>query len=225
MLLRKWIVKPPLSRKERRGAIITLPGRGVPASFMLRFCQAMRLQRTLCAAIEPYRQTWYPMPNGPYDQYHACLGLAYATEFVQKEIEGFLQWQKLAPEQTVLLGFSAGSVVALQLVVSGNKTFAACVSHGGAILEPDKVQAAANKTPIILQHNKNDECFKWSERYVPMRESLLKNGYNVIRLERPFGPHMLYLDDAINVAGLIAPMLGYPKSFVDKHLSRNAGSN
>src|SRR6185437_13193709 len=100
MILRKWIVKPPLSRRPRRGAIIALPGRGIPGSFMLKFCRDMKLNRTLLATIEPYRLTWYPMPHGPEDQGHACMGLEYAVSMAKSEIDKFLKWQDLRKEET-----------------------------------------------------------------------------------------------------------------------------
>ena len=218
MILRKWIVKPPLTKHPRRGAVIVLPGRGIPGSVMLRFCRQMELRRTMLACMEPYRLAWYPMPNGAGDQHLACLGLDFAVDMAAKEIKKFLEWQELKMEETILLGFSAGSVVALQLAIRSDQAWGGCVSLGGAILEPEKVAAAKNNTPIILQHNADDECFKWYERYLPMRDALEANGYNVTRLERPFGHHTFYVNDAVNVATLVALTLGYSKSFVKRYL-------
>jgi len=218
MLIRKWIVKPPLTTKDRRGAIIALPGRGVPGTIMLRFCKDMELRRTMFAAVEPYKLAWYPQPFGPNDQYAAVAGMENSLEVLQDAIERFMQWQDLKPEETVLLGFSAGSVMALQLAMRSEEKWAACVSLAGAILEPEKVEPAKNETPIILQHNADDDCFKWHERYLPMREALEDNGYAVTRLERPFGRHTLYINDAVNVSKLLAPILGYPKGFAEKYL-------
>lgn len=218
MILRRWIVKPPLTRHQRKGAVILLPGRGVPGNLMLRFSREMELRRTLLACMEPYRLVWYPQPNGPKDQTMACKGLEVAVEMVSGEIDRFMEWQGLKPEETALLGFSAGSVVALEVAMRSTKRFAACVSLSGAILEPHNVPEAKNETPIILQHNADDDCFKWHERYVPMREALREKGHNLSCLERHFGSHTLYRDDAINVSRLISPALGYPKGFAKKYL-------
>jgi len=216
--IRRWLVKPPLTLSSRRGAVIVLPGRGIPAPILFRFCREMELRRTLFAAIEPFRLAWYPQPNGSNDQKDACSGLAEAVELVEQELDKFLVWQDLKKEETVLLGFSAGAVLALQIAIRSAERWCACVSLAGAILEPDKVPAAKSDTPIILQHNADDDCFKWFERYLPMRQALEGNGYNVTRLERPFGNHTLYINDAVNVSKLIAPSLGYPEGFYKRRL-------
>jgi phospholipase/carboxylesterase len=222
MFLRKWIVKEPLTTKPRKGCLIILPGRGVPGSLMLHFCREMELRRTLLVSLEPYRLAWYPMPNGANDQKRACMGLPYAVNAVEEGIKRVQAAFGVENRDMALVGFSAGSVVALQVAMRSEQEFAACVSLAGAILEPGKVEPAKNQTPLVLQHNADDECFKWYERYLPMRHALESNGYKVHRLERPFGNHTLYVNDAINVARLIGPRLGYPQKWVEKYLEPKA---
>lgn len=217
-MIRRWIVKPPLTLNSRRGAVIVLPGRGVPGPLLFRFCREMELRRTLFAAIEPFRLAWYPQPNGPDDQKLACKGLGVAVEVVESELAKFMAWQGLAKKETILLGFSAGSVLALQLIMRSEEAWGGCVSLAGAILEPKKVPEAKNQTPVILQHNMDDQCFKWDERYLPMKSALEAKGYNLTCLERPFGNHTLYINDAVNVSKVISKTLGYPKGFYKNRL-------
>jgi predicted esterase len=121
-------------------------------------------------------------------------------------------WSRKHTDLTIV---SAGAVVALQVAMKAKEPFAACVSLAGAIFEPDKVKKPINNTPIILQHNKGDFCFDWYERYLPMKDALKKNGYDVTVLERPNGSHTLYIDDAVSVSKLIATSLGYPKWYAE----------
>lgn len=220
MRVRKVIIKNTLSKKPPKGCVICFPGLGIPGFMMLKFARHMQLRRTTMAAIEPYKLIWYPRPNGPKDQSRTIMGLPYAVRAAYESVEKVKKFTGFDNEQIVLLGFSAGSVIALQLAMQTEKPFAACVSLAGAIFEPNKVIKAKTNTPIILQHNKHDDCFDWFERYLPMRQALLTNGYNLKLLERPYGQHTMYVDDAINVSRQIAPLLGYPKNFADKYLNK-----
>lgn len=207
-------MKPHLGKK-RRGAIITLPGRSLPVSLMMRFCKELHLSNTMVAGIQPEKYQWYPMPFGVNNQQKACEGMEVAYDILSREIDGFLKWQNLKKEETVLLGFSAGAVMALQLAVRSEEKWAACVSLGGAILEPDKVGPVKNETPLILQHNRNDQTFEWFERYLPMRDALENQGHNVVRMERPYGDHCLYREDALAVSRKLSVILGYSQKYFE----------
>lgn len=218
MRVRNIIIKNPLSDKQGKGCVICLPGLGVPARYMFRFARHMELKRTTLVALEPYKLVWYPKPNGAQDQAKTVMGLPYAVRAACEAIEKVKKATGYTNSQIALVGFSAGAVVALQVAMQSYAPFAACVSLAGAIFEPDKVSPAKNQMPMILQHNKSDECFDWYERYLPMRYALKTNGYNLTLLERNGGGHTMYVDDAVNVSRIIAPLLGYPKQFAAKYL-------
>lgn len=218
MFVRKIAIKNPLSEKPRKGAVICLPGLGVPAFLMLKFARQMELRRTTLVTLEPYKLQWYPRPKGAHDQAQTIKGLPFAVASAQTAVEQVKKALDLTNDQIVVMGFSAGAVVALQLGMQADEPFAATVALAGAVFEPDKVKPAKNDMPIILQHNKDDDCFDWWERYLPMRNALQQKGYNLNLMERPFGPHTLYVNDAVNVSRVIAPLLGYPKGFAKKYL-------
>ncbi len=94
-------------------------------------------------------------------------------------------------ERIVLVGFSMGAVAAVYWAIHTDAPVAAVVCHSGAVLEPWKVGAASHNMPIILNHAQDDFCFGWDERYLPMRTSLMKRGYNVVRAERASGNHTI----------------------------------
>ncbi len=218
MRVRKIIIKNPLSNNPPKGCVVCLPGLGVPAYVMLKFAKHMELKRTVMAALEPYRLAWYPRPNGIRDQARTVMGLPYAVAAARDSIEKIKKATDIKNNQIVLMGFSAGAVVGLQLAIQANEPFAACISFAGAIFEPHKVVKAKNQTPIFLQHNKLDDCFDWHERYLPTRDSLKANGYNLTIAERSEGHHTLYFEDAINASKFASPILGYSKKFVQKYL-------
>jgi predicted esterase len=70
----------------------------------------------------------------------------------------------------------------------------AIICHNGAIFEPNKVPVCKNTNPFYVTHGLNDDCFDWVERYLPMKESLIQNNYNVDFLEND-GYHIVAPSD------------------------------
>lgn len=205
MKIAKWIVKEPT--RPSKQCVVALPGRGVPAKLMFHVIDGLGLTRSLRIALEPKGRAWYPMPKGANDQEAAVIGLGYAREEVLRAVSSIEKGWGIKKEDIVFVGFSAGSVVALNVVTETADPFAACISLSGAILEPDTVCPAAHQTPIILQHNGRDNVFEWQERYLPMREALERNNYRVIRAENPMGEHNIYRDDIQKVAQTLKELL------------------
>lgn len=188
--------------------MLLLPGRGVPAHIMLKVAHHMGLTKHLRIALEPKHKMWYPMPNGANDQELAVQGLRYANTAVNSVINIIQKGWRLTKGDIALLGFSAGSVVALDVATKSDEPFACCVSMSGTILEPQRVPEAANNTPIILQHNLHDNVFSWDERYVPTRDALRQRGYQLTLLERQEGDHNIYREDITNISKLIRRSFG-----------------
>jgi predicted esterase len=179
---------------------------------MMLACKKLGLPDTPIVVLHPRRLSWYPMPNGTQDQAAAVHGLLHRAvpESVQalKRIESM--WG-IPQDKIVLLGFSAGAVVATQVAVLSKTNFASCVCLSGAVLEPDKIPPATNTTPFILQHNYFDTVFYWQERYLPTKNALMNQGYNVSFMERKIGRHSIYEQDLIEIGLKLLPILGYSK--------------
>lgn len=207
-MINKWIVVEPTST-PRKGCIIALPGRGISGKCMVDFCEAMRLDNTLVVAFEPHLYRWYPQPNGAHDQDAAIKGLADAVPVLASRIRKVQRCFRLKKRQIALLGYSAGSVMAIQAVASSADRFAAAVSLAGAILEPDQLPKAPNQTPVLLRHAINDDCFKWEERYLPMKKALQKQGYNLNVSEKDDGGHGVDSSDLRVCRKFFGMHLGY----------------
>jgi phospholipase/carboxylesterase len=206
-MISKWIINEPIGK--RKGCIVALPGRGTPAETMERFVCHMDLPNTLVICLEPSNLRWYPQPNGPNDQREAVAGMERATDFLNKRLSKIQRAFRLRRQQIALVGYSAGSVMALNMCVNSNQPFAAVASMAGAILEPEHMPVANNQTPILLRHAIDDDCFKWDERYIPMKQSLLRGGYNVYVSEKNYGGHGISTEDAGTFGRFLAPFLGY----------------
>ncbi len=192
-----------------RSCIIGLPGRGVPVKMMDEFVQDMELTDSMSVILEPQNLRWYPQPNGPADQKDAVDGLADAVYAVNLRINMIQRAFRIKRSRIAVVGYSAGSVVALQMLAAADKPYAAVVSFAGAILEPGNMPKAKTQTPVLLRHAIDDDCFEWQERYVPMKESLLTKDYNLFVSESMDGGHNMRRVDATLIGSFLKTKLGY----------------
>lgn len=191
------------------GTILFLPGRdGNAVDIMKYYENVSELKYTRLIAVQPLAE-WYPAPNGPEDQEAAIWGLKLSVP----EFDSFVC--KLEKEFSInrsdiaLVGYSAGAVMAIETAsVSGNN-FAAVVSHSGAILEPSELVVARNKTPILLIHSKDDDCFEWEERYLPMKSALINKKYNVNFIENDNGGHSISYQNIVDASIFLAKKFKY----------------
>lgn len=164
---------------ECKGCVLVLPGRGLTSGLMERFMHYVGLWKLHKVILEPDNLEWYPVPNGINDQEDAIAGLTPAKECLEKEIGRINKAWGFESKDIAIVGFSAGSVMALHLLAHSNKPYAGILSLAGAILEPEKLPKAKFNTPVLLQHNEDDMCFEWEERYLPMKKALTEKGYNL----------------------------------------------
>src|SRR5687767_5083735 len=113
-MITKWIINEP--KGKRKGCLIALPGRNISADNMERFCQYMELENTLTVCLEPEHLEWYPQPNGADDQEAAVEGIDLAVKEINNRISKVQRTFRFRRQQIALVGFSAGSVMALQVV-------------------------------------------------------------------------------------------------------------
>jgi len=184
-------------------AIILLPGRGCSAEMMIGlFSQILEIPKLIVFSIEPEKE-WYPMPNGALDQNDALSGLTENLPIIKNYIDELLAESEINVESTSLIGFSAGAVIALSLATNYQTPYKIIISHSGAILDPENIKPCEISTKIVLIHRQDDSCFEWHERYLPMRDSLIKLGYAVSPVERQLGNHLIYKDDVDYIKEII----------------------
>ena len=206
-MIRRWLVTEPVG--SRCGCVVALPGRGGPAEMMEHLCDYAGLANSLRICLEPFNYMWYPQPNGANDQAAAVGGLRQARKEIFHLLRKIQAMWRLKREEIALIGHSAGAVVSLDVVTHATRPFAAVVAIAGAILTPDAVPKAANKTPILLRHNMDDWCFEWYERYLPMKQALRQNGYALSVAEMLKGGHGVSRDDARLAGRFVGTRLGY----------------
>lgn len=186
--------------------VFALPGRCNSGAELVRdYASCAKLNNTLYVGITPSGYAWYPMPNNPKDQDNAVAGLRVARETIERYIVAVQEKYNIPRNKIVLVGFSAGGVMAVEVAAHSDEAFAAVACHSGAILEPIKLPKAKHPSmPILLTHNQDDYCFDWFERYLPMRNALVRKGYNALSIEAKIGGHVLTIDDVESVGAYLA---------------------
>jgi predicted esterase len=176
-------------------AVLCLPGRGQSGhQFMQGLINHGQFENTLLMSFTPHNFAWYPMPRNAMDQDAAVNGLPAAVFSIQEELADIQAEHGIPDGNLAIIGFSAGAVMALQYLFESQKPLAAVVAHSGAIFQPLKVPEAKTKTPVVLFHNTNDDCFDWEERFLPMQRALVENNYNTFELIDD-GGHGMYVED------------------------------
>jgi len=199
-MINLWAVSEP---KQVSKCIIGLTGRGQEASHMLHIAKSLDLPDTLLVAIEPEELRWYPQPISSVDQDEAVAGLPLARAAIGDIIKS-IQWKwNLFPKDITLIGFSAGGVMAVDIATKEKEEYGAIVCFAGAILNPYDTPQNDKDTPFLLIHNKDDYCFDWKERYLPMKEKLVEQGYNVTTLEKRRGNHRIFYKDVVEASNFI----------------------
>lgn len=207
-MIEKWYVKEPASGKIKR-AIVCLAGRDNPPDTLMRVGLQLSLPDTLIVSVSPRNMEWYPMPVSAVNQSKAVKGLPSAIKATETLMRRVTKGFGLASKDIVLMGYSAGGVVSLQSCLHMKRFHpGAIIVLCGACLEPEKVPSYKNHSPIMLVHNQDDQCFEWEERYLPMKEALVKNNHDVQFVEKRYGGHMVQWEDLLPISDFIAEKLG-----------------
>lgn len=197
------------------GCVMVLPGRGMSGREIAETYRSLSgLSSTLFIGFTPKERQWYPMPNGVKDQDAAVEGLALTMTKIERATRRILNTFRVRRNAVALVGYSAGAVVSLYTAINSKLNYAAAVGHSGALLEPAKV-SYCNKPnlQLMMAHCKDDCCFFWDERYVPTRNALKTNGYNLSSREHETGGHAMMNGDVVAAGLLLAPLLGYPSNW------------
>lgn len=171
--------------------ILMLAGRGQKQNGLPSLYWHYGLRNTLIIGVAGRSRAWYPQPKGAQDQWAAVRGLPYAVSQVEMAVSQINKKWGIRKNRIVLLGYSAGGVMAIQAAAHSREPYAGAVCQCGAILAPEDLPPCRHRTPILLTHSRDDEAFEWYERYEPMKTALIRQQYPFSIVESPFGGHSL----------------------------------
>ena len=105
----------------------------------------------------PMGYQWFPIPwlDGSSEEM-ARAGQARAVEALNAYLDA--QFAEIAPERTVIVGFSQGTMMALDVLPRRDTAVAGVVGFSGRLLAPEKLAAAARvRPPVLLVHGDADQ--------------------------------------------------------------------
>ena len=107
----------------------------------------------------PFGYQWFPIPwlDGSTEE-AAREGLLRSAGDLNAYLDKVMEEEGVTPEQTVIFGFSQGTMISLHDAPRRQDPVAAVVGFSGRLLQPGSLAAeAVSKPPVLLVHGDQDE--------------------------------------------------------------------
>ncbi|PIE14707.1 MAG: phospholipase [Rhodobacterales bacterium] len=111
-----------------------------------------------CAG-NPMGFQWFPIPwiDGSSEQ-DAAAGMQRAVDDLNAYLDQVMAEEGIGAENTVLFGFSQGTMMALHVAPRRKAQFAGVVGFSGRLMSPELLQdEMVSKPPVILVHGDQDD--------------------------------------------------------------------
>lgn len=128
----------------------------------------------------PFGYEWFPIPwlDGSSEE-AAKVGMTAALSDLNGFIDAQMNAEGVGPAQTLLVGFSQGTVMSLHLAPRRAEPLAGIVGFSGRLLEPETLEAEmVSKLPILLVHGDQDPMVPVSS-LPEAADALSKAGFEV----------------------------------------------
>jgi phospholipase/carboxylesterase len=107
----------------------------------------------LCEEV-PVGFQWFPLYDRALEK--ITPGLNQAAEIVAKAIQDHMVYFSLTPKDIVVVGFSQGAMLALELLWR-IEDLGGVIAYSGRSYDQHKDKASKNPTPVLLVHGTQDE--------------------------------------------------------------------
>jgi len=106
----------------------------------------------------PMGYQWFSIPfmDGT-SEVQAGAEMASAVVDLNETLDALAADTGIAPENTILLGFSQGTMMSLHVGPTRATAYAGIVGFSGRLLQPETLAQAASKPPILLVHGDQDD--------------------------------------------------------------------
>jgi phospholipase/carboxylesterase len=152
----------PASGSGADSLIILLHGHGSHGGDMIELAGALQARFPKAAFVAPDglqamgggARRWFPVTNAALEE------LAAGAETARPEIEAFIEAEGkrygVGRARTVIVGFSQGTIVALNLAIKSQHPLAGIIGFSGMLAASSVSKAMAQTTPITLLHGVQD---------------------------------------------------------------------
>lgn len=109
-------------------------------------------------ANNPMGYQWFPIPwlDGS-TQEASEQGMKNSISLLNVWLDETHANEGIAPERTVIIGFSQGTMMALHVLPRRKESVAGIVGFSGRLLNPDDFSGVVSKPPVLLVHGDADE--------------------------------------------------------------------
>ena len=160
---------------QARGLVVFLHGYGADGNDLLGLADPMAPHLPGVAYVAPnapercagggFGYQWFPIPwlDGSSEA-AAAAGLEAASEDLNGFLDRMLAEEGLTPDRLVLLGFSQGAMMSLDVAPRRDAEVAGIVAISGRLLRPEALAAEARvKPPVLLIHGDQDAVVPFSD--------------------------------------------------------------
>jgi len=113
----------------------------------------------------PFGYEWFPIPwlDGASEQ-AAAEGMAQSVADINAFIDEKMAEEGVTPAETILLGFSQGTMMSLHVAPRRPVPLAGVVGFSGRLLRPEALQAETlSRPPVVLIHGDQDQMVPVSD--------------------------------------------------------------
>ncbi|MAQ37759.1 phospholipase [Thioclava sediminum] len=113
----------------------------------------------------PYGRQWFPIPwIDNSSEAESAQGLKDAAADVDAFLDSVLEEQGLTPAQLAVIGFSQGTMTALEVLPRRAEPVAGLVAFSGRLLRPEALgNEAISKPPVLLIHGDQDPVVPFAD--------------------------------------------------------------
>lgn len=160
---------------QAEGLVVFLHGYGADGSDLLGLSDPMTPHLPGVAYVAPdapercagggFGYQWFPIPwlDGSTEE-AAKVGLAAASEDLNGFLDLVLAAEGLTPDRMVLVGFSQGAMMSLDVAPRRETEVAGIVAISGRLLRPEVLADEARvKPPVLLVHGDQDPVVPFSD--------------------------------------------------------------
>ncbi|AQS47854.1 phospholipase [Thioclava nitratireducens] len=158
-----------------KSAVVFLHGYGADGADLLGLADPLgqHLPDTLFLAPDapepcraaPYGRQWFPIPwIDNSSEAESAQGLKDAAADVDAFLDSVLEEQGLTPAQLAVIGFSQGTMTALEVLPRRAEPVAGLVAFSGRLLRPEALGTEAiSKPPVLLIHGDQDPVVPFAD--------------------------------------------------------------
>lgn len=111
-----------------------------------------------CAG-NPFGYQWFPIPRlDGSSEAEMAAGIEAAREDISVFLEQVLEQEGIGPDQLMVVGFSQGTMMSLDVIPRFTVPIAGLVGFSGRVLDPETYASHVNTTPpVLLIHGDQDD--------------------------------------------------------------------